>query len=163
MSEKGERALVLTLTKRSSEDLADYLRELKFKVRYIHSELNTFERAELIRDLRKGDVQVLVGINLLREGMDLPEVTLVAILDADREGYLRSYIVDIFFVKTLPLLPCAGVRAGWGRGLGANSDARASAAERMRVAARSRTDALWGLAATSSSSALTAPRVASSI
>ena len=91
VSEKGERALVLTLTKRSSEDLADYLRELKFKVRYIHSELNTFERAELIRDLRKGDVQVLVGINLLREGMDLPEVTLVAILDADREGYLRSY------------------------------------------------------------------------
>ena len=79
------------MTKRSSEDLADYLRELKFKVRYIHSELNTFERAELIRDLRKGDVQVLVGINLLREGMDLPEVTLVAILDADREGYLRSY------------------------------------------------------------------------
>ena len=60
-------------------------------MRYIHSELNTFERAELIRDLRKGDVQVLVGINLLREGMDLPEVTLVAILDADREGYLRSY------------------------------------------------------------------------
>ena len=88
---RGERALVLTLTKRSSEDLADYLNELKFKVRYIHSELNTFERAELIHDLRVGDVQVLVGINLLREGMDQPEVTLVAILDADREGYLRSY------------------------------------------------------------------------
>ncbi|MBQ9565206.1 MAG: excinuclease ABC subunit UvrB [Synergistaceae bacterium] len=91
VAERGERALVLTLTKRSSEDLADYLSELKFKVRYIHSELNTFERAELIHDLRTGDVQVLVGINLLREGMDLPEVTLVAILDADREGYLRSY------------------------------------------------------------------------
>ncbi|NLL36148.1 MAG: excinuclease ABC subunit UvrB [Fretibacterium sp.] len=91
VTEKGERALVLTLTKKSSEDLAEYLSELKFKVRYIHSELDTFERAELIRDLRKGDVQVLVGINLLREGMDLPEVTLVAILDADREGYLRSY------------------------------------------------------------------------
>jgi excinuclease ABC subunit B len=88
---KSGRALVLTLTKKSSEDLAEYLRELKFKVKYIHSELNTFERAELIRDLRKGDIQVLVGINLLREGMDLPEVSLVAILDADREGYLRSY------------------------------------------------------------------------
>ena len=91
VTEKGERALVLTLTKKSSEDLAEYLRELKFKVKYIHSELNTFERAELIRDLRKGDIQILVGINLLREGMDLPEVSLVAILDADREGYLRSY------------------------------------------------------------------------
>ena len=91
VAERGQRALVLTLTKRSSEDLADYLSELKFKVRYIHSELDAFERAELIRDLRSGDVQVLVGINLLREGMDLPEVTLVAILDADREGYLRSY------------------------------------------------------------------------
>ncbi|MDR1731881.1 MAG: excinuclease ABC subunit UvrB [Synergistaceae bacterium] len=91
VTEKGERALVLTLTKKSSEDLAEYLREMQFRVKYIHSELNTFERAELIRDLRKGDIQVLVGINLLREGMDLPEVTLVAILDADREGYLRSY------------------------------------------------------------------------
>ena len=91
VAEHGERALVLTLTKRSSEDLSDYLSELKFKVKYIHSELNTFERAELIHDLRMGDVEVLVGINLLREGMDLPEVTLVAILDADREGYLRSF------------------------------------------------------------------------
>jgi excinuclease ABC subunit B len=91
VTEKKERALVLTLTKKSSEDLAEYLREMQFKVKYIHSELNTFERAELIRDLRRGDIQVLVGINLLREGMDLPEVSLVAILDADREGYLRSY------------------------------------------------------------------------
>ena len=88
---KGERSLVLTMTKRASEDLADFLKELKFKVKYIHSELNTFERAELIRDLRAGKIDVLVGINLLREGMDLPEVTFVAILDADREGYLRSY------------------------------------------------------------------------
>ncbi len=87
---KNQRALVLTLTKKSSEDLADFLRENKFKVQYIHSELNTFERAELIHDLRIGSVNILVGINLLREGMDLPEVTLVAILDADREGYLRS-------------------------------------------------------------------------
>ena len=90
-SSRGERSLVLTLTKKASEDLADYLTELKFKVKYIHSELNTFERAELIRDLRSGKADVLVGINLLREGMDLPEVTLVAILDADREGFLRSY------------------------------------------------------------------------
>lgn len=88
---RGERSLVLTLTKKSSEDLADFLRELKFRVKHIHSELNTFERAELIRDLRAGKIDVLVGINLLREGMDLPEVTFVAILDADREGFLRSY------------------------------------------------------------------------
>ena len=87
----NERSLVLTLTKKSSEDLADFLKELKFRVKYIHSELNTFERAELIRDFRAGKIDVLVGINLLREGMDLPEVSLVAILDADREGYLRSY------------------------------------------------------------------------
>ncbi|MBR1486949.1 MAG: excinuclease ABC subunit UvrB, partial [Synergistaceae bacterium] len=91
IAKRHERALVLTLTKKSSEDLADYLKELKFRVKYIHSELNTFERAELIRDLRAGKIDVLVGINLLREGMDLPEVSLVAILDADREGYLRSY------------------------------------------------------------------------
>ena len=90
ISQKNQRALVLTLTKKSSEDLADFLKEQKFKVKYIHSELNTFERAELIRDLRNGAINILVGINLLREGMDLPEVTLVAILDADREGYLRS-------------------------------------------------------------------------
>ena len=91
ISEKDERALVITLTKKSSEDLADYLSELRFRVKYIHSELNAFERTELIRDLRSGKIQVLVGINLLREGMDLPEVSLVAILDADREGYLRSH------------------------------------------------------------------------
>ena len=91
ITEKGERALVITLTKKSSEDLAGYLSELRFRVKYIHSELNAFERAELIRDLRSGSIQVLVGINLLREGMDLPEVSLVAILDADREGYLRSH------------------------------------------------------------------------
>ncbi|HPU76865.1 MAG TPA: excinuclease ABC subunit UvrB [Thermosynergistes sp.] len=88
--EKGERALVTTLTKRSAEDMAEYLADLGFKVRYIHSELDTFERAEAIRDLRMGEISVLVGVNLLREGLDLPEVTLVAILDADREGFLRS-------------------------------------------------------------------------
>lgn len=88
--ERGERALISTLTKRSAEDLAEYMAELGIKVRYIHSELDTFERAELIRDLRLGVFYVLVGVNLLREGIDLPEVSLVAILDADREGYLRS-------------------------------------------------------------------------
>lgn len=91
LAEKGERALVTTLTKKSSEDIAEYLGELGFKVRYIHSELDTFERAELLRDLRTGTVEVLVGVNLLREGIDLPEVSLVAILDADREGFLRSH------------------------------------------------------------------------
>lgn len=89
--EKGERVLISTLTKRSAEDLAEYMAELGIKVRYIHSELDTFERAELIRDLRLGVFSVLVGVNLLREGIDLPEVSLVAILDADSEGYLRSH------------------------------------------------------------------------
>lgn len=88
---RGERALVSTLTKRSAEDLAEYLADLGVKVRYIHSELDTFERAELLRNLRLGVFAVLVGVNLLREGLDLPEVSLVAILDADREGYLRAH------------------------------------------------------------------------
>ena len=88
---RGERALITALTKRASEDLAEYLAELAFKVRYIHSELDAFERADLLRDIRKGTFDVLVGVNLLREGIDLPEVSLVAILDADREGFLRSY------------------------------------------------------------------------
>lgn len=86
-----ERALVTTLTKRSAEDLAEYLSEAGLKVRYIHSELDTFERADLLKHLRLGEIQVLVGVNLLREGLDLPEVSLVAILDADREGFLRSH------------------------------------------------------------------------
>lgn len=90
IAEKGERALVTTLTKRSAEDFAEYLVELGIKGKYIHSELDTFERADLLRELREGIIDVLVGINLLREGIDLPEVSLVAILDADREGFLRS-------------------------------------------------------------------------
>ncbi len=85
-----ERSLVLTLTKQTAEDLADYLRELGLRVRYLHSELDAIERVEILRGLRAGDFDVLVGINLLREGLDLPEVSLVAILDADKEGYLRS-------------------------------------------------------------------------
>jgi excinuclease ABC subunit B len=87
---KGERVLVTTLTKRMAEDLADYLKELNVKVHYLHSEIETFERVEILRDLRLGNYDVVVGINLLREGLDLPEVSLVAILDADKEGFLRS-------------------------------------------------------------------------
>ncbi|HET6497278.1 MAG TPA: excinuclease ABC subunit UvrB [Thermoleophilia bacterium] len=88
--EKDQRVLVTTLTKRMSEDLTDYLLENGFKVRYLHSEIDTLERIQIIRDLRLGEFDVLVGINLLREGLDLPEVTLVAILDADKEGFLRG-------------------------------------------------------------------------
>src|SRR6185295_19046010 len=86
----NERVLVTTLTKRMAEDLTDYLGEHGVKVRYLHSDVDTVERVEIIRDLRKGLFDVLVGINLLREGLDLPEVSLVAILDADKEGFLRS-------------------------------------------------------------------------
>jgi excinuclease ABC subunit B len=88
--EKKQRVLVTTLTKRMSEDLAEYLQELNMKVAYIHSEVDTLERTDILRDLRLGVYDVLVGINLLREGLDLPEVSLVAILDADKEGFLRS-------------------------------------------------------------------------
>ncbi len=88
--ERKERVLVTTLTKRTAEELTDYLRDLGINVRYLHSEIDAIERVEILRALRKGDFDVLVGINLLREGLDLPEVSLVAILDADKEGYLRS-------------------------------------------------------------------------
>ena len=87
---RGDRALVTTLTKSTSEELASYLAELGFKVRYLHSDVETLKRVEILRDLRLGEFDILVGINLLREGLDLPEVSLVAILDADKEGYLRS-------------------------------------------------------------------------
>jgi excinuclease ABC subunit B len=89
-AEKKERTLVTTLTKRSAEELTDYLRDLNINVRYLHSEIDAIERVEVLRALRKGEFDVLIGINLLREGLDLPEVSLVAILDADKEGYLRS-------------------------------------------------------------------------
>ncbi len=89
-SEQGERVLVTTLTKRMAENLTDYLLEMGLKVRYLHSEIDTLDRIEIIRDLRLGEFDVLVGINLLREGLDLPEVSLVAILDADKEGFLRN-------------------------------------------------------------------------
>ena len=88
--DRGERTLVTTLTKKMSEDLTDYLLEMGFKVRYLHSEIDTLERIQIIRDLRLGEYDVLVGVNLLREGLDLPEVSLVAILDADKEGFLRG-------------------------------------------------------------------------
>ncbi len=88
--EQGQRVLVTTLTKKMAEDLADYMQELSIKVHYLHSEIDTIERVEILRDLRLGVYDVVVGINLLREGLDLPEVSLVAILDADKEGFLRS-------------------------------------------------------------------------
>jgi len=89
-AERQERVLVTTLTKRTSADLADYLREVGIRVKYLHSEIDAIERVEVLRGLRAADFDVLVGINLLREGLDLPEVSLVAILDADKEGFLRS-------------------------------------------------------------------------
>jgi len=89
--EKNQRTLITTLTKKMSEDLADYYREVGLKIAYLHSEVDTIERVEIIRDLRKGIYDVIVGINLLREGLDIPEVALVAILDADKEGFLRNY------------------------------------------------------------------------
>src|SRR5690606_25785492 len=89
-TKKNERVLVTMLTKKMSEDLTDYLKEIGIKVAYLHSEIKTLERIEIIRDLRVGKYDVLIGINLLREGLDIPEVSLVAILDADKEGFLRS-------------------------------------------------------------------------
>ncbi|MFN7133375.1 MAG: helicase-related protein, partial [Myxococcales bacterium] len=90
--DRGERVLVTTLTKRMAEELTEYYSEVGVKVRYLHSDIDTIERSEIIRDLRKGVFDVLVGINLLREGLDIPEVSLVAILDADKEGFLRSNV-----------------------------------------------------------------------
>jgi excinuclease ABC subunit B len=87
---KDERVLVTTLTKKMSEDLTDYMKEIGIKVRYLHSDIKTLERMQILRDLRLGTFHVLIGINLLREGLDLPEVSLVAILDADKEGFLRA-------------------------------------------------------------------------
>ena len=89
---KKQRVLITTLTKKMSEELAEYLQELDIKVKYLHSDVKTLERTEILRALRTGDIDVLVGINLLREGLDLPEVSLVAILDADKEGFLRSKV-----------------------------------------------------------------------
>jgi excinuclease ABC subunit B len=90
--EQKERTLITTLTKRMAEDLTDYLQGMNIKVRYLHSEINALERVDILRDLRLAEFDVLVGINLLREGLDLPEVSLVAVLDADKEGFLRSFV-----------------------------------------------------------------------
>ena len=87
---RGNKILVTTLTKRMAEDLTDYMREVGIRVKYLHSDIDTLERAEIIRDMRLNVFDVLVGINLLREGLDIPEISLVAILDADKEGFLRS-------------------------------------------------------------------------
>ena len=95
---RNERVLVTTLTKRMAENLTEYLREAGVKVRYLHSDIATIERAEIIHDLRAGEFDVLVGINLLREGLDMPEVSLIAILDADKEGFLRS---DTALIQTI--------------------------------------------------------------
>jgi len=89
-AERRERVLVTTLTKRMAEDLSEYFTEIGVRCRYLHSEVETLDRIKILRDLRRGEFDVLIGINLLREGLDLPEVSLVAILDADKEGYLRS-------------------------------------------------------------------------
>ena len=89
-TEKQRKVLVTTLTKRMAEDLTDYMREVGIRVKYMHSDIDTLERAEIIRDMRLDVFDVLVGINLLREGLDIPEISLVAILDADKEGFLRS-------------------------------------------------------------------------
>ena len=89
-AERNERVLVTTLTKRMAEDLAEYYTEVGVKCAYLHSEVSTLDRMKILRDLRRGDYDVLIGVNLLREGLDLPEVSLVAILDADKEGFLRS-------------------------------------------------------------------------
>jgi excinuclease ABC subunit B len=97
-TENDQRVLVTTLTKKMAEDLTDYLLEMGIRVRYLHSEVDTLQRIEIVRDLRLGEFDVLVGINLLREGLDLPEVSLVAILDADKEGFLRS---DTSLIQTI--------------------------------------------------------------
>ena len=97
-TERSERVLVTTLTKRMAEDLSTYLEESGIKVHYLHSEIDTLERVSILRDLRMGIFDVIVGINLLREGLDLPEVSLVAILDADKAGFLRS---DTALIQTI--------------------------------------------------------------
>ena len=104
VTERGERTLVTTLTKKMAESLTDYLTSVGIKVRYLHSEIDTLERMEILRDLRLGVFDVLVGINLLREGLDIPEVSLVAILDADKEGFLRS---ETSLVQMASALPCS--------------------------------------------------------
>jgi len=101
-AEKNERVLVTTLTKRMAEDLSEYFTEIGVRCRYLHSEVETLDRIKILRDLRRGEFDVLIGINLLREGLDLPEVSLVAILDADKEGFLRS---TTSLIQTIDVAP----------------------------------------------------------
>ncbi len=118
----GERVLVTTLTKRMAEDLTDYYANVGVRIRYLHSDIDALERVEILRDLRTAEFDVLVGVNLLREGLDLPEVSLIAILDADKEGFLRSEKslmqtagrtarnsegLSSFFMRIELLIPCA--------------------------------------------------------
>ena len=131
-AERNERVLVTTLTKRMAEDLTEYYLQMGVRVRYLHSDVDTLERVAVIRDLRLGKFDVLVGINLLREGLDIPEVSLVAILDADKEGYLRSATsLDPDLRPRRPERPRRGHHVrGQGHGLdaGARSGRRSGAA-----------------------------------
>ena len=132
-AEASERTLVTTLTKKMAEDLTGYLLEHGFRVRYLHSEIDTLERIQIIRDLRLGEYDVLVGVNLLREGLDLPEVSLVAILDADKEGFLRgetSLIQTIGRAARNVRGPGADVRRPRDRGDAHGDRARPTAAAR---------------------------------
>jgi len=108
----NQRVLITTLTKRMAEDLTEYLHEAGLKVRYLHSDIDTLERIEIVRDLRLGVFDILVGINLLREGLDMPEVSLVAILDADKEGFLRSdrSLIQTMFRASHDVSHCQSVR-----------------------------------------------------
>src|SRR5436305_1876158 len=132
-AERDERTLVTTLTKKMAEDLTDYLLEMGFRVRYLHSEIDTLERIQIIRDLRLGEYDVLVGVNLLREGLDLPEVSLVAILDADKEGFLRG---ETSLIQTIGR--AAATCRGGGRATRTRSSSARSCSSRRRSRASSR-------------------------
>ena len=135
---RGERVLVTTLTKRMAEDLTDFLSEHGVRVRYLHSDIDTVERVEIIRDLRQGIFDVLVGINLLREGLDIPEVSLVALLDADKEGFLRS---ERSLIQTIG----RAARNLHGRAILRSSSGSSAPMCRRRSTARRRCGRLWTL------------------
>ena len=162
-AEHDQRVLVTTLTKKMSEDLTDYLLELGIRVRYLHCEVDTLERVEILRSLRLGEFDVLVGINLLREGLDLPEVSLVAILDADKEGFLRSatsliqtigraarnvdgQVVMYADQMTDSMRTRSARRTGGARS--SSSTTRSTASTRRRSARRSPTSSRWSGCAT---------------
>jgi excinuclease ABC subunit B len=123
-TEAGERVLVTTLTKRMAEDLTEYYTDVGVRCRYLHADIETLERSALIRDLRRGEFDVLIGINLLREGLDIPEVSLVAILDADKEGFLRSEVSLVQTIGRAARDPCSAPcprPTGAGRSSGATT------------------------------------------